>query len=67
MEPVLLSTEESKKIPISEFFEKLDSDESGISSSEAKKRLDNYGYNEIEEKKVSPLRKFLGYFWGPIP
>jgi H+-transporting ATPase len=67
MEPVLLNAEESKKTPISELFKKLDSDEGGISSSEAKDRLDQYGFNEIEEKKVSSLRKFLGYFWGPIP
>jgi H+-transporting ATPase len=67
MEPVLLNAEESKKTSISELFKKLDSDEGGISSSVAKERLDQYGFNEIEEKKVSPLRKFLGYFWGPIP
>jgi len=67
MEPVLLSTEESKKTLIPELFKKLDSDEGGLSSSEAEIRLRQYGFNEIEEKKVSPLRKFLGYFWGPIP
>jgi H+-transporting ATPase len=67
MEPVLFNAEESKKSPISELFKKLDSDEGGISSSEAKIRIDQYGFNEIEEKKVSLLRKFLGYFWGPIP
>jgi H+-transporting ATPase len=67
MEPVLLSTEESKKTPIPELFKKLDSDEGGISSSEAKERLNLYGFNEIEERKVSLFRKFLGYFWGPIP
>jgi len=67
MEPVLLSSEESKKTPIPELFKKLDSDEGGISSSEAKERLDLFGFNEIEEKKVSLFRKFLGYFWGPIP
>ena len=26
-----------------------------------------YGPNEIVEKKVNPLLKFLTYFWGPIP
>ncbi|MFZ0484888.1 MAG: plasma-membrane proton-efflux P-type ATPase [Desulfobacterales bacterium] len=67
MEPVLLSSEESKKIPIPELFKKLDSNEDGISSSEAKERLNLFGFNEIEEKKVSFFRKFLGYFWGPIP
>jgi H+-transporting ATPase len=67
MEPVILSAEESKKSPIQELYKKFDSDEGGLSSSEAEKRLHQYGFNEIEEKKVSPLRKFLGYFWGPIP
>lgn len=67
MDPVVLSTEESKKTAIPELFKKLDSDKGGISSSEAKERLNLYGFNEIEERKVSLFRKFLGYFWGPIP
>ncbi|NJF24964.1 plasma-membrane proton-efflux P-type ATPase [Thermococcus sp. Bubb.Bath] len=39
----------------------------GLSSEEVKRRLKEVGPNEIPEKKVSPLRKFLSYFWGPIP
>ena len=39
----------------------------GLSSAEAAQRLQQYGPNDIPEKKVSPIRKFLGYFWGPIP
>ena len=39
----------------------------GLSSEEVAKKLQQYGLNEIPEKKVSPYRKFLGYFWGPIP
>ena len=39
----------------------------GISSSEAQKRLHTYGLNEISEKKVNPIVKFLKYFWGPMP
>ena len=62
-----LTTEEAKKANIDELLEKLAADQKGLSSSEAEKRLQQYGPNEIQEKKVNPLKKFLGYFWGPIP
>jgi len=39
----------------------------GLSQVEARKRLAQYGPNEIEEKKSSAFLKFLTYFWGPIP
>jgi H+-transporting ATPase len=39
----------------------------GLSSEEVEKKLQRYGFNEIPEKKVNPVRKFLSYFWGPIP
>jgi len=39
----------------------------GLTSSEAGKRLQQYGPNALEEKKTSTLLKLLGYFWGPIP
>ncbi len=39
----------------------------GLSSDEAKRLLAQYGENAIREERVSPLRKFLTYFWGPIP
>jgi H+-transporting ATPase len=49
---------------------KLDMDQlskTGLSTSEAEERLRQYGPNEIPEKKVNPVIKFFGYFWGPIP
>lgn len=39
----------------------------GLSSAEACTRLAKYGPNAIEEKQESKLKKFLGYFWGPLP
>jgi H+-transporting ATPase len=39
----------------------------GLSQAEAAQRLAQYGANEIPEKKLNPLLKFLTYFWGPIP
>jgi H+-transporting ATPase len=62
-----ISTEEAKKASIKELFNELSSSEIGISSSEAEKRLQQYGPNEIPEKKANPILKFLSYFWGPIP
>ena len=39
----------------------------GLSTEEAAKRLQQYGPNALEEKKVSLIRMLFGYFWGPIP
>jgi H+-transporting ATPase len=62
-----LTAEEVKKADIDELLKKLAVDQKGLSSSEAEKRLQQYGPNEIQERKANPLKKFLGYFWGPIP
>ncbi|MGA7368288.1 MAG: plasma-membrane proton-efflux P-type ATPase [Nitrososphaeraceae archaeon] len=51
---------------LEKIFKKLSSQE-GLTSTEAEERLQRYGYNEIEERKINPVRKFLGYFWSPIP
>ncbi|MGA7410903.1 MAG: plasma-membrane proton-efflux P-type ATPase [Bryobacteraceae bacterium] len=56
-----------KSIPMEEFQKKLGSSPDGLSQDEAKKRLAQYGPNEIAEKKENPYLKFLTYFWGPIP
>ncbi|MFX1274757.1 MAG: plasma-membrane proton-efflux P-type ATPase [Promethearchaeota archaeon] len=63
----IIKTEEAKDANISQIFNILQTNEKGLTTSEAKKRLEIYGPNEIIEKKVSPLRKFLDNFWGPIP
>ncbi|MDE1830447.1 MAG: hypothetical protein KGI25_09000, partial [Thaumarchaeota archaeon] len=62
-----LTVDEIKKAKIEDLFSYFSTNKTGIRSQEAKKRLEEYGYNELEEKKANPLRKFLGYFWGPIP
>ena len=56
-----------KSLPMAQVEKKLASSSDGLSQAEAQKRLNQYGPNEIEEKKTSELLKFLGYFWGPIP
>ncbi len=52
---------------IDDLYSELQSGPEGLSSDEAQKRLATFGANSIEEKKVSQLSRFLGYFWGPIP
>jgi H+-transporting ATPase len=62
-----LNIQKAKELPFKTVFKKLMSERSGLSTSEAKKRLDQFGFNEISEKKINPIQKFLSYFWGPIP
>ena len=47
-------------------FGELRSSPQGLSTAEAQTRLERYGPNALREERVNPLRKFLGYFWGPI-
>jgi len=39
----------------------------GLSSSEVQTRLNQYGYNEIEEREESLWSRIFRRFWGPIP
>ena len=57
----------SEDLPVSELMEQMGSSQQGLSNPEAQERLTRYGYNELVEKKVNPVLKFLSYFWGPIP
>lgn len=40
---------------------------SGLTAAEAAQRLQANGPNEIAEESAHPLKKILGYLWGPIP
>ncbi len=57
----------AKPVSVEDEFKQLQSSKEGLSSDEAKKRLDEYGPNAIVAEEESLLRKLLGYFWGPIP
>jgi magnesium-transporting ATPase (P-type) len=51
------------EVPKEEVFSLLKTSEKGLTEEEAKKRLSQYGYNEIEEVKKSPvIFKFLRQF-----
>jgi H+-transporting ATPase len=67
MERVTLSRDEVKEASVEEVLDRLSTSREGLSGQEAGERGSLYGANEITEERTSPLRKFLGYFWGPIP
>lgn len=67
MEIRQITADEAKAQDIQELFETLSTSERGLSREEAASRLDRFGPNALQEKKVNPFLKFLGYFWGPIP
>lgn len=56
-----------KSLPLPKVEAKLASSPKGLTQAEAKRRLVQYGPNEIAEKAENPILKFLSYFWGPIP
>ena len=39
----------------------------GLTKDEVNERLQKYGYNELNEKTESPLKRLFRRFWGPIP
>ena len=66
-ELAIIPGDEAKGQSIEELFAHLASSPKGLSTAEAESRLAQFGPNALEERKVNPLLKFLGYFWGPIP
>ncbi|MBN2479711.1 MAG: plasma-membrane proton-efflux P-type ATPase [Parachlamydiales bacterium] len=53
---------------IDEVVKELNTDkQKGLTSAEAKQRLEKYGPNSLEEKKDSVFKKLIAFFWGPIP
>lgn len=62
-----IAINDAQKMKEDELFQKLNTSSKGLSNEEAEKRLGEFGPNALAEKKVNPLLRFLGYFWGPIP
>jgi H+-transporting ATPase len=56
-----------QRLSIVELRARLDAPPNGLTGSEAAKRLAQYGPNAFPEEHISPLLRFLSYFWGPIP
>jgi H+-transporting ATPase len=61
-----VKTTESK-VPLDKLEARLETSPHGLSQTEARRRLEQYGYNELAEERINPFLNFLSYFWGPIP
>jgi len=61
------NNDEWKDLNLEQLQAKLHTSPGGLSQTETRKRLTQYGPNEVEEQKINPFLKFLTYFWGPIP
>jgi H+-transporting ATPase len=67
MDDIGIGSETAKSASVKDILAQLDVDQEGLSGEESQQRREQYGPNEIKEKHISPLLKFLSYFWGPIP
>ena len=63
----LLELRDLEDIHVDQIFDQLRSSQAGLSQADAQERLAEVGPNQLTETKVSPVLKFLSYFWGPIP
>ncbi|VVC03573.1 Copper-exporting P-type ATPase B [Candidatus Burarchaeum australiense] len=61
------TTAQFKEADIRSALSWLDAGEGGLSEEEASRRVKEFGFNEVVEKKTNPLLEFLLRFWGPIP
>ncbi|MEM3706091.1 MAG: plasma-membrane proton-efflux P-type ATPase [Candidatus Bathyarchaeia archaeon] len=61
------STSEFKQLSIEETFKILETSMQGLTETEAKNRIEKFGYNEITEKRKNPFIDFLKRYWGPMP
>jgi H+-transporting ATPase len=57
----------TKKNPDTVIKEQNSNKQTGLSSDDAKTRLEKFGFNSMEGKKESLFEKLLKFFWGPIP
>ena len=62
----IINSDETIKTSFKDLLNRLSSTKNGLTSYEAQKRLEEYGPNEIIERKINPIKKFLRYFWGPM-
>lgn len=61
------NTPDYAHLSVDEAFAQLNSSINGLANSEVELRIQRFGFNEVAEKKRSPVVEFLSRFWGPMP
>jgi len=61
------ATADFADLPIEETYSVLSASTNGLSEDEAKRRINESGYNELSEKRKNPFVDFLARYWGPMP
>jgi H+-transporting ATPase len=61
------NTSDYNQLSVDETFALLNSSRNGLPDIEAKARIEEFGRNEIPEKKRNSLVEFLSRYWGPLP
>jgi H+-transporting ATPase len=64
---ILRNTSEYKEASVEETIRLLETSLNGLTQSEAQKRIEIFGRNEVVEKKRNPVLDFLSRYWGPMP
>ncbi len=63
----VVESTKAEKMSNEELFATINATSDGLTSDTVNQRLAECGHNAIEVKTESALKKFLKYFWGPIP
>jgi H+-transporting ATPase len=64
---VAVAAAEAAHLSVTDLRRRLAAPDEGLTSAEARRRLESFGANDIPESTVNPVLRFLSFFWGPIP
>jgi len=61
------ATADFGNVPVDDAYRDLNASTDGLTEDEARRRISEFGYNELAEKRRNPFLDFLSRYWGPMP